>query len=438
MVANTDLNPAREGAAAPDAVLEAPRAEVLRDASFYGMLLTQFLAVFNDNFYKQIVLFICVERAMSGAAQDLQGTATIVFSLPFIIFSGFSGYLSDLISKRRIIVIAKVAEVVIMLLAFLSFHPINLPLMFMVLFLLGTHSTLYAPAKYGLLPELFADRDLPRVNGLFQMTMFLAIILGLACSGVVKERVGEQVWIVPVICMAIAGLGFFTSLLIRPMPAAQPGLKFHASNLILNKETRKLLWKDHPLMWALGATSIFWMTGGLIYPLAINDLGIRQMQIGEEYTGYMAAGTGLGIAIGCVLGMVFSHGKFNAKLIRIGSWGMMLGLLLLAAPGSALGGTLLGFWGSCLVLVWLGVCAGMYQIPLQVYIQAKSPTEHKGRIIGAMNLANWIGIYSSGVLYKVANPIIASHNWPHNLLFGLGAIFFLPVVLLYRPRSVDL
>jgi len=407
---------------------------VLRDRSFWGMTITQFLAVFNDNFYKQTVMLQCVlmEKEHPGTWKS-QALATIVFSMPFILFSGYCGFLADRYSKRAIIVLSKLAEVVIMLLAMVAFHTNHWGLMFIVLFLLGIHSTLYAPAKYGLLPELFTENQLPKVNGLFQLSMFVAIIMGIAAAGIAAERIHIP-WIVTLICMFIAGVGFLTSLLIRRTPAAHPGLKFDKSDVILNHETRKVIFRDKPLLAALLATSAFWATGGMVYPQAINEVGMTQLHLNEEVTSYMAAGTGLGIAVGCIVGMVFSHGMFNARLVYFGIWGMFMGLIALALPGEQ-HGTLLGSGGTAMTLVWLGICAGIYNVPLQVFIQARAPEEHKGRVIGAMSLANWIGIYFSGILLLLIKPRLVSLGLPMNLLFGAAALFFLPIILLYRPKS---
>ena len=49
-------------------------------------------------------------------------------------------------------------------------------LLLFVLFLMGTQSAVFGPAKYGILPEMVRARDLPRFNGIIQMTTFLSII----------------------------------------------------------------------------------------------------------------------------------------------------------------------------------------------------------------------------------------------------------------------
>ena len=104
-----------------------------------------------------------------------------VFAASFLIFSGFAGFLSDRFSKRRIVVLAKVAEIVIMALGTIGFYfysEIGFAGMLVILFLMGSQSAYFGPAKYGILPEMIRARDLPRANGIFLMLTFLAIIFG--------------------------------------------------------------------------------------------------------------------------------------------------------------------------------------------------------------------------------------------------------------------
>ncbi len=77
------------------------------DHSFWGMTVTQFLGAFNDNLFKQLMLLL----SLKVAGQDRQWEAMFVFSVPFVIFSGYAGYLADRHSKRAIIMLAKIAEI---------------------------------------------------------------------------------------------------------------------------------------------------------------------------------------------------------------------------------------------------------------------------------------------------------------------------------------
>src|ERR1700754_2352620 len=73
-----------------------------RDTSFWGMAATQFLGAFNDNLFKQLILLLATPTAaelLAHTAKARQSTAMNVFAVPFLLFSGVAGYVSDRISK---------------------------------------------------------------------------------------------------------------------------------------------------------------------------------------------------------------------------------------------------------------------------------------------------------------------------------------------------
>src|SRR5687768_3414875 len=172
-----------------------------QDRSFWGMATTQFLGAFNDNLFKQLILLMATPTAAEAAAKighDRQGTAQLIFASAFLIFSGVAGYVSDRISKRRVVIAAKIAEIGIMFLGVLGFYFYGregLNGLLVVLFLMGVHSAFFGPAKYGILPELIRKSDLPRANGLFLMLTFLAIIFGTALAGVLLNHSGHREWL---------------------------------------------------------------------------------------------------------------------------------------------------------------------------------------------------------------------------------------------------
>lgn len=408
---------------------------LMRDPSFWGMTVTQFLGAFNDNLYKQLTLLICLDLVSDSGADNYQGMASIIFAAPFILFSGFAGFLADRNSKRNIVVLAKVAEILVMVMGAIALSQMKIVPIFMALFLMSVQSAFFGPPKYGILPELFRGRDLPRANGIFLMTTFLAIILGFAAAGSVKHLAGDRLWLSSATCVLVAIVGTLTSLIIRKTPIARPDLKFEISALAIPTETRKLLFKDRDLLGVLLASSIFWLIGGVVYPPAVNALGKIQMQLNDQMTSFMAASTGIGIALGCVLAGKLSQGQVNFGLVRLGSWGIIACMVLLAMPGPMTGKTLLGPYGATGALVFLGMFAGFFSVPLQVFLQAKAPDGQKGRIIAAMNLLNWIGICLAGAIYWICDSTIVALGLPKNATFGLCALFMLPIALFYRPKN---
>ena len=309
------------------------RSALIANGSFWGLTVTQFLGAFNDNLFKQLLLLMAIPVGEAAEKFDRQGLATVLFSLPFVLFSGLAGYLADRFSKRGVIVLSKVAEIVVKGLGVAGFYFIGMTGysgLLVVLFLMGTHSTFFGPGKYGILPEMFSERLLPKANGIILMTTFLAIIFGTAAAGLIKQKIPDvELWKGGVVCVSIAIVGTLTSLPIRSTGVAEPFLAFRWSTLAVPSATARLLWRDRPLLLALGASSVFWMVGGIAMQ-AVNSLGMKQLDVKELKTSIMTATIGLGIAVGAVLAGKLSGGKPNAKLVRGGLWGIVTCLVLLS------------------------------------------------------------------------------------------------------------
>jgi MFS family permease len=417
-----------------------------KDGSFWGMVLTQFLGAFNDNLYKQAILLLMIAVPVApGVVWNMQGPATFCFSVPFILFSGYAGYLSDRHSKWLVIFLSKVAEIVIMGLALALFFVkggaavgVVLAILFCVVaFLMGTQSAFFGPGKYGILPELFTDRNLPMVNGVILMTTFLAIIFGTVLAGVMLGSIPEQPWIIGLACVAIAGVGTATTLPVRRRPGASPQLRFSWDEAAIPRDMRALLRKDSALLSAVTVSSIFWM-GAAVAMLAVNDLGELQLKVGPAKTSYLVGIISVGIAVGGAVGGFLSKGRFRVDFLAIGAWGMTVCLVLLSIPLGNANRHLLGYWGSLVVLGLLGGFTGLFAVPLQVFLQMRPPTALKGRMIGTQNLLNWIGITAASLIHFLGSFVFPKIGFPHCAMFGVTAILVGGIALLYHPKEVSL
>lgn len=410
------------------------------DRSFWGMAVTQFLGAFNDNLFKQLMLLLATPTAAAIAAghagKDLQGEAMVVFAGAFLLFSGLAGYLADKLSKRDVVVFSKVAEIGVMLLGFGGFYyykTIGFPGMLVVLFLMGMQSAFFGPSKYGILPEMLRNKDLPRANGVFLMLTFLAIIFGTAVAGLLLEELGSKVWLASLACVAIAVIGTLTSLFVRDTPIADANLRFRWSMLGISRDMLSLLKQDRTLLLALVVSSLFWMIGGIVQQ-TVNALGKTQLGLGDGPTSVMAASIGLGIALGCVTGGILSRGSINPRVVKTGAVGICVMLVALALPGGE-HRHLLGYPGSIPALIVLGLFTGIFIVPIQVALQSLPPKQEKGRMIALMNQCSWVGIILGAILYKTCVVVLDFTGGPRSVIFLATALIMLPVALFYRPNG---
>lgn len=420
---------------------------LFRDLSFWGMTATQFLGAFNDNLFKQLVLLLAVGGGVAGVAaaaggapakqQDIQALAMFLFAAPFLLFSSYAGFVSERLSKRSVVVACKVVEVGIVLLgmaAFASWNKTGMGGLLAVLFLMGAHSAFFGPPKWGILPELFAEKDLPLANGVILMTTFLAIIFGTALAGLLVDWFGiQRLWLASLACLIVAVAGTQTALWIRKLPPASPGLPFTWSALTVPGEIVALLRSDRELLLGMLAYCMFWLIGGIVQP-TVNSLGKVQFGLLDGPTSVLAACMGIGIAAGCMIAGKLSQQRVNFGLVRLGAWLIVIILALLAVPG-AKPFNLLRHEGTLVALLLLGASAGLFAVPLQVFIQTRPPASLKGRTIATVNLANWIAIIASAGIYAAFDAIVRSLNVPRATIFALTALLMLPVALFYRPQS---
>lgn len=434
---------------------------------FIGIVATQFLGAFNDNYFKQMVLLKCVELAQTSD-QGLQPLALAAFALPFCLLSGLGGFLSDRLSKRTVIVACKVAEIFIMGMAVWVLWPgayagtAQLKLLILVLGLMGAQSAIFGPSKYGVLPEIFDRKTLLPVNGAVQTTTFLAIIFGMAIAGIAMDRYGHALWICSAIAVGIAVAGTLTSLLICRTAVAEPELRLQPGNLFVPRDIRGFL-KAHPdMVKAILVMTVFWFIGGVAQP-AVNNLGEKVLQLSKTRTSLLAAAIGVGIAFGCVVAGFANKGRSSngACWTNRGSWMIVVSLIWIAILGSgvlgypvqslhlqqeSLGNSLFianqNEWALRAAMFLLGVSAGVFVIPVQVFVQQAPPAELKGRMIGALNFMTWMGILASAGFLFVMNTALAT-IWAEDsqqlqyLTFAALAVFMLPVAMLYRLPSLD-
>ena len=156
---------------------------------FWCLMVTQFQTAFSDNALKNLVILLVLGSALPVEERDTRvALAGALFAAPFILFSMLGGWLADRFSKPLIMGYVKLAEIGIMLFAALALAWGWSALELAAIFLMGCHSALFAPSKYGVLPELLPHDRLSWGNGILELLTFLGIIFGIAAAGLLARR----------------------------------------------------------------------------------------------------------------------------------------------------------------------------------------------------------------------------------------------------------
>jgi acyl-[acyl-carrier-protein]-phospholipid O-acyltransferase/long-chain-fatty-acid--[acyl-carrier-protein] ligase len=388
---------------------------LLERRGFQAFLWTQFLGAFNDNVYKIAVSMRAVHvAATSGSSNEYISLAGAVFVIPFLLFSGYSGHLADAISKRTVLIAVKVFEIAAMLLGLAAFFSTRIELMLAVLFLMALHSTVFSPAKYGIVPEMLGDEELSRANALLEMSTFVAIVVGTSIGSFLFAKWADRPWNLGFTMVAVAAVGLAASLRIarvRPAGCTSPFRLNPFAEVITG--TRHLL-ADRPLWLTVLAISYFWFLGAL-FQMDLLLFGSEVLHSGDVRIGLLVTCLAVGIGVGSLLAGRLSGDKVELGLVPLGSLLMaVFSVLLYAARGSY-------NWAAAM-LALLGVSSGLFIVPLNAFLQQRAGAREKGRLIATNNFYNTIGVLlASGTLWLMHDRL---HISPDKLIlvFGLATV----------------
>ena len=401
---------------------------LLKERRFLPFFLTQSLNAFNDNVFKQALIALITFGAIGLTDQkrlDLQLLASVLFILPFFLFSGISGQISDKLDKAKIAWWVKLMELGIMLVGGVAFYYHHIPLLMTMLFLMGLHSTIFGPLKYGILPQVLKPTELTGGNGLVEMATFLMILLGtvLGTSLVLQQSVeyphlGGILVALTTIALAIAGV--FTASKIPSVSAPDPGLKIDWNPITSTWSNLKELGGNRTVLLSCLGISWFWFFGAVYFTLLP---AFAKTILGGQSSAYvlLLAVFSVGTGLGAVLCEVLSKKRLEIGLVPFGAFGMTLfGVLLYfaapqasAAPAGSL--TLMQLlaqtqtWWVMLWMLLMALFSGFFIVPLFALIQSRSNEKKRSRIIAANNILNSLFMVAAvgvmGVLDKLGFSI---------------------------------
>lgn len=236
---------------------------VLHSMGFKAFLATQFLGAFNDNVFKLLIICSAMNVLSPEASKSYVPLASAVFILPYLLFSGYAGFLADRYSKRQVMIGTKWLEVVIMLLGWWLFWQGAIYWLLPVLFLMGAQSAFFSPAKYGFLPEVLPEKHLPRGNGATQLFTFLAIIFGGWAGGELSEQFKDTLQNAAFFCVLVAILGVVTSYGITRTPSGNRSTRCAIDPLTPHLRTLLEVRRDPLLMTCFLGNTYFWFMGVL-------------------------------------------------------------------------------------------------------------------------------------------------------------------------------
>jgi 1-acyl-sn-glycerol-3-phosphate acyltransferase len=372
---------------------------LLGSRRFAPFFATQALGAFNDNAFRQgMIVLIGFHLGLSiETASTYAMIAPAIFIVPFFLFSASAGQIAEKFEKTRLIRYVKLFEIAAMLLAVYAFHAHQVWLLFVVLFLMGLHSTVFGPIKYAILPQALEPRELVGGNGLVEMGTSIAVLLGMMGGGSLMALGDFGATAASILVVSVAVIGYLTSRAIPTAPATAPDLKFNFNAAGETLRVMRYVASNRTIFNAVLGISWFWFFGTVF---TAQLPGYTQVFLGggESVLNLTLALFSIGVGVGSLLCERLSGHKVEIGLVPFGSIGMTVFAvdLYFARPvastlhGLGMGAFLTapGSWRIVLDLILIGLFAGLYIVPLFALVQSRTERRELSRVIAGNNILN--------------------------------------------------
>ncbi len=396
------------------------------------MATTYCLGVFNDNFFKQAAMLLAVSTGLS----QLQGYATVLFALPFILFSASAGWCADRFPKKTVLITVKGLELIALSVGGIGLITESWPLILAMVFVMGLQSTFFSPALNGSIPELYPDKRIPGVNAILKLATTLAILLGVILAGICLDIKAIKIlaWLdasdnsqgiglVVIVIIATGVTGFLASFALARRPASKGSQRFPWIGPLHSIRDCFLLSTDRHLMLGFLCEAWFYFLSVLTIQI-INTMGIKELHLGTSKTSFLIMALMLGVCLGSFIAVKITKVKTWQRYIPPSVVGMGL---FLAATG--LTEVLPPIWHFPYLLTALaatGCAGGIFIIPTATILQTQPQKNEKGRALSVANFCSFTAIFLAGLLFS----IIDGYFLPTRTMLFLGgstilmALFF--------------
>lgn len=319
------------------------------------------------------------------------GLLRAAWSGPRLVFGFAAGLAVDRLRRRPLLVgsdlVRAVALSAIPLAALLG--GLEMWLVFLVAFVLGTFDTLFIIAYQSFLPSVISRADLVEGNGKLQTTAAVAQVAGPGIGGALVQLLTGPVVLLVNSLTFVCSAAMIAVVRVREEPPPPKSRQPHAIRAELSLGWQHLI--ADPLLRAIGGSSaILGVFFGVQQAVLIVYLA-DELRLSSFVIGVILAVGSVGAVVGAIVAGVLGARNLGPTLV-------------LAVIVNAVGASLLGFAGDAaaiplLVLgqVLAGVSIPIYTVNVTSLRQAVAPPELLGRITATFAVIGW-GMIPVGAL----------------------------------------
>lgn len=421
-----------------------------RPRGFRSLLAVRGLTLVNDHALKWLAIGLGKRLVDDGQVSLVLTIGLVGLSLPYVLFSWLAGSLADRHAKSTVIRWCKAVEVLIaaaviaVLMAGVGDAttwlglPVGLWLLLATVMAIGVQAAVMTPSVVGAIPEIVPASRLASANGVFALVSLVAVLAGTVAGNWAADisplAADASAWArampAGTILGSVAVAGLMAALAMPRLAPAAPNAPPAWNALASIGKDLGLLVRQRELAAAAAGIVFFWAIG------AVAQANVDQFatEAGADSQGKvvpmlvaLVAGIGLGSVVTGRLA-TRPHGadpRVELGFVPAGGLIMTVAFVALALSGGrflADGGTA---WMPLVWLVVLGFGAGMFDVPLETYLQEKSPSARLGGVLAATNLLLFTGMFLASLAYGGLRAPLGTGGGPLLSARAIFAIFAL-------------
>ena len=373
---------------------------------YNALYTTNFLSTLNDNYQKMLGMLVVtswVESEWKPMVISITGAALV---LPYIFCSPLANRAAQVYGKKKVVRVCKLLEIPIVLMAVLGFllkDPNLFPqyewstivattLVVLSIFIIGIQSSMYSPAKYGLIRDIGGVENVSRGMGGMESLSFLGMLLATALAAAMVDKFSEQPIIYSSLLVILAVAGYVASLIIRAdevnadkKESLNPFAYIKSSYLMANKY--------RGLNSIIFILSIFWWFATTIQ-LSVIVYCQDAMGLERGEPGIIMCIAAIGISIGCVISGKIGN-RFLDEIKRAPIYGLILAaalvvMFLLNAKHYVI---------FTILIFFVGICGGMFKVPLDAAIQRTVRQDELNTILAYFNQVSFFFMLAASFTY---------------------------------------
>lgn len=378
---------------------------------FAALYTTNFFSTLNDNYQKMLGMLVVTMWVTADLKPLIISIAGAALLLPYIFCSPLASRAAQRWGKQRVVKVCKILEFPIVTIGIIGFllkdeslfvqhsytTPLAITLIVIAIFLMGLQSSMYSPAKYGLIRDLGGVSNVSRGMGGMESMSFLGMLLGTAVAAVATEFLPPIAYSSLLLVFALAG--YVASLFIRTHGEMQMEVRESLNPFAHLRNVHHLILKYKGLNSVIYILSVFWWFATTIQ-LCLVVYCQEDMGLTGGKPGMIMCIAAIGVSVGCLLsGWI---GNKHAEINRAPLYGLLMTvglwvLFMLQAKHYII---------FTILLFLVAVIGGMFKVPLDAVIQRTVGKDELDMVLAYFNQVSFIFMLGASVTYYLLTLIL--------------------------------